>query len=97
MWFKSYLQHRRQRVYVNGVFSDIQVINLGVPQGSVLGPILFLTYVNEFITANSYFSLRLFADDTSLTACGKYLDSLIYHINSELPKIYDWLCANKVT
>ena len=41
LWFKSYLQQRRQTVYVNGAFSDVQVIELGVPQGSVLGPILF--------------------------------------------------------
>ena len=97
LWFKSYLQQRRQTVYVNGVFSDIQAIKLGVPQGSVLGPILFLIYINDFSRASSYFSTRLFADDTSLTACGKDLDSLIHHINNELPKIYDWLCANKLT
>ena len=82
---------------MNGVFSEIQAIDLGVPQGSVLSPILFLIYINDFIAATSYFSIRLFADDTSLTACGKDLDSLIHHINSELPKIYDWLCANKLT
>ena len=41
--------------------------------------------------------MYLFADDTSLTVCGKDLDSLIHHINIELPKIYDWLCANKLT
>ena len=97
LWFKSYLQQRRQTVYVNGVFSDIQVIELGVSQGSVLGPILFLIYINDFSNASSYFSTRLFADDTSLTVCGKDLDSLIHHINIELPKIYDWLCANKLT
>ena len=97
LWFKSYLQQRRQTVYVNGVFSDIQVIELGVPQGSVLGRILFLIYINDFSYASSYFSTRLFADDTSLTVCGKDLDSLIHHINIELRKIYDWLCANKLT
>ena len=80
-------------------FSDIQAIKLGVPQGSVLGPILFLIYIigNDFCTATSYFSTCLFADDYSLTVCGKDPDSLIHHINTELPKIFDWLCANKLT
>ena len=96
VWFKSYLRQRRQTVYVNGVFSDIQVIELGVPQGSVLGPILFLI-CNDFSNASLNFSTRFFADDTSLTVCGKDLDSLIHHINIELPKIYDWICANKLT
>ena len=63
---------------MNGIFSDIKAINLGASQSrrSVLGPILFLIYINDFLTATSYFSKRLFADDTSLTACGKDLDSL---------------------
>jgi len=78
-------------------FSDIQVIKVGVPQGSVHGPILFLIYINDFSSASSYFSTRLFDDDTSLTVCGKDLDSMIHHINIELPKIYDWPYANKLT
>lgn len=60
-WFKSYLQQRRQIVYVNGVFSDIQAIKLGV---SVVGPILFLTYINDFSRATTNFSTRLFAEDS---------------------------------
>ena len=77
-------------------FSDIQVIKVGVPQGSVHGPILFFIYIN-FSSASSYLSTRVFADDTSLTVWGKDLDSLIHHINIELPKIYDWPLANKLT
>ena len=82
---------------MNGVYADIQAIKLGVPQGSVLGPILFLIYINDLSRATTYFSTRLFSDDTSLTARGKDLDSLIHQINTEIPKIYDWLCANKLT
>ena len=84
-------------MFVNGVFSDIQTVNSGVPQGSILGPLLFLIYINDLVGATDYFSVRLFADDTSLTASGKDLDVLIQQINLELPKIHDWLCANKLT
>ena len=87
-----------QRVFVNcGSFSDIKVIKVGVPQGSLLAPIVFVILINDFSSVSSYFSTRLFADDTSLTVCRKDLDSLIHPMNIELPKIYDWLCANRLT
>ena len=84
-------------MYVNGVFSDSLAICTGVPQGSILGPLLFLIYINDIVKVTNYFSLRLFADDTSLTATGKDLDQLLQKINQELPAIYEWLCSNKLT
>ena len=98
--FRSYLSNRKQKVFVNGVESNFLLVNSGVPQGSILGPHLFLIYINDFEKATNYFSLRLFADDTSLTATGKDLDVLLQRINSELPAImngYEWLCSNRLT
>ena len=84
-------------MFVNGVESDFLEVNSGVPQGSILGPVLFLVYINDIINATNYFSIRLFADDTSLTVAGNDLDLLLQQINSELPAIYEWLCSNRLT
>ena len=64
-WFKDYLSDRRQRVGIDGSFSDYGQIQAGVPQGSILGPLLFLIHIND-ITANIHSEIKLFADDTSL-------------------------------
>ena len=96
-WFKSYLNKRKQRVFVNGVITDTMPISSGVPQGSILGPLLFLIYINDFTQSSDLFSISLFADDTSLTASANNIDELLLKINEELSNIYDWLCANKLT
>ena len=66
---------------------------------SILGPFFFIVYINDMVRATNYFTVRLFADDTSLTAVGirSDLDVLIQRINSELPPVYEWLCSNKIT
>ena len=70
-WFRSYLYKRKERVFVNGIFSDTLQISSGVRQRSILGPLLFLLYINDFTQASKMFSMRLYADDTSSTVSGK--------------------------
>ena len=65
-WFASYLSNREQYVSVNGYVSDYLHISCGVPQGSVLGPLLFLIYINDLPNVSKFLSFYLFADDTNI-------------------------------
>ncbi len=94
-WFKSYLCNRRQKVDINGILSTERTINISVLQGTTLGPILFLCYINDIFYATNL-SLFLFADDTTCFAEHKDLRSLINFINYELQKISNWLDSNKM-
>ncbi len=95
-WFKSYLSNRKQFVYVNGSFSSEIEITIGVPQGSVLGPLLFLLYINDLPQVSKLFSL-LFADDTTLLAAHNNLDYLINFVNVEFKKITDYFRKNRLS
>ncbi len=82
-WFKNYLSGRSQRVNIGDELSDPLDINISVMQGSILGPILFLCYINDFWTATNLFSV-LFADDTTCLSKGKNLSELTAFVNIEL-------------
>ena len=96
-WFRSYLSNRTQRVFVGSVLSENKNIKHGVPQGSVLGPLLFLLYINNLPNASTIIKFHLFADDTSLSYSNNNIDHLDEIVNCELLKISNWLITNKLT
>ena len=96
-WFKSYLECRRQYVEFNNTKSSTQNIVCGVLQGSILGPLLFLIYINDLPHASSKIFALLFADDSNMFLSGKNPDNLVNTMNDEMTKVIDWLNLNKLS
>ena len=88
-WLSSYLSERRQRVVLNGQASEWTVVEAGVPQGSILGPLLFLLYINDIVNEIRS-NIRLFADDTSLYIIVDTPDNAAEIMNTDLHSIYRW-------
>ena len=98
---KSYLSDRTQYVDMDGITSDHCRVTVGVPQGSILGPLLFLIYVNDLPNCTNLLDSTIFADDTSLASSFSVFTLNgavnVATINSELDKVYTWLCVNKLS
>ena len=96
-WFRSYLSNRQQYVSLNGFRSRTQIMSFGVPQGSVIGPLLFLVYINDLRNAIYHSIVHHFADDTNLLYVNKNLRVIQNKINGDLKSLCTWLRANKIS
>ena len=96
-WFENYLSGRTQYVTYNGVSSQYKSISCGVPQGSILGPLLFLVYINDLCSLCKHTAPILFADDTNLFCNGTDLQEMEKCINDKPAQISQWLKVNKLS
>ena len=96
-WFKNYLMNRKQIVKYNQIRSKEMSITSGVPQGSILGPLLFLLYINDIQNCSKIVSFILFADDTTISYSNKCLKTLNEIMQEEINKVTDWLYINKLS
>ena len=96
-WFKSYLNNREQYVYINGETSQLKDISCGVPQESVLGPIIFLIYINDLPNISKDLHFFLFADDTSIYYEAESPEKFEHVMNKELRELHKWLVVNRLS
>ena len=95
-WFKDYLYNRKQYVFLNGTASSLLTVKIGVPQGSILGPLLFLIYINDLPNSSCLLTL-LFADNTTLLYSHSDIHELISIVSREFRKIVQFFRTHKLS
>ena len=85
----SCLNNIPQRCYVNGVLSTEQYVSCGIPQGSILGPLLFIIYINDFPKCLRYTTPGMFADDTYITTSHEDISTIEFSLNSDLSAVHN--------
>lgn len=96
-WFSSYLSQRKQYVSYENSLSDMELVKWGIPQGSILGPLLFIIFINDISNTTKLLHFILFADDTNIFCTGDSIDKVYEIANRELPKLEVWFHTNKLT
>ena len=96
-WFRSYLSERQQTCVINGCSSNSHFVRCGIPQGTILGPLLFLIYINDLPNCLTYSRAHMFADDTNLTYASNNIYDINNKFNEDLADVAEWLSANKLT
>ena len=89
-WFRSYLQNRKQCCKVNGHVSSMESIKYGVPQGSCLGPLLFLIYINDLPLSLKFGEVNMYADDTSISYSSGSVTNINDSVNEDLDHLKNW-------
>ena len=92
----NFIKDRKYFVHVNGINSDMKILNIGVPQGSTLGPLLFLIYINDMVNSSNLLFLTQFADDSTITYSSVNLEQAIKTVEREFNRVLYWLAANKL-
>lgn len=96
-WVTSYLNNRNQFVEINNVQSQKKRVTCGVPQGSVLGPVLFILYINDIVSVSNLLKCIMFADDTTLFYSGENVNTVLQTVQNEFEKIIMWFNANRLS